>query len=43
MRHIQVKLYVYGYLNQIRSSRRLERESQRTIELFWLLPKVSCE
>ncbi|MBK7911087.1 MAG: transposase [Bacteroidetes bacterium] len=31
------KLYVYGYLNRIRTSRLLERECQRNIELLWLL------
>lgn len=35
-----LKLYVYGYLNQIRSSRRLERESQRNVELLWLLNRL---
>jgi len=32
-----VKLYLYGYLNKIRSSRRLETESARNLELIWLL------
>src|SRR5229473_6850477 len=32
-----LKLYLYGYLNQIRSSRRLEREAKRNLELIWLL------
>ncbi len=32
-----LKLYVYGYINQVRSSRRLEREAQRNLELIWLL------
>jgi transposase len=32
-----LKLYIYGYLNRIRSSRRLEREARRNIELIWLL------
>lgn len=32
-----LKLYLYGYLNKIRSSRKLEKESQRNIELQWLL------
>jgi transposase len=31
------KLYLYGYLNGIRSSRRLEREARRNLELIWLL------
>ncbi len=36
-----LKLYVYGYLNRIQSSRRLEREAQRNIELMWLLGRLS--
>ena len=32
-----LKLYLYGYLNQVRSSRLLEREAQRNLELIWLL------
>src|SRR5437763_685587 len=32
-----LKLYVYGYLNRVRSSRRLERERHRNIEVIWLL------
>jgi transposase len=32
-----LKLYLYGYINQIRSSRRLEREAGRNVELMWLL------
>jgi transposase len=32
-----LKLYLYGYLSQIRSSRRVEREAGRNIELKWLL------
>jgi len=35
-----LKLYVYGYLNQVRSSRRLEREASRNVELLWLLNKL---
>src|SRR5205823_397268 len=31
-----LKIYLYGYLNRIQSSRRLEREAQRNIELMWL-------
>lgn len=31
-----LKLYVYGYLNRVPSSRRLEREAQRNVELMWL-------
>ena len=32
-----LKLYIYGYLNRVRSSRRLEREAHRNIEVIWLL------
>jgi transposase len=32
-----LKLYIYGYLNRVRSSRRLEAESHRNIEVIWLL------
>jgi transposase len=35
-----LKLYLYGYINQIRSSRRLEREAYRNLELIWLLKKL---
>ena len=33
---ILLKLYIYGYLNRIQSSRRLEKEAQRNVELMWL-------
>ena len=36
-----LKLYIYGYLNQIRSSRRLEREAARNVELIWLLNRLT--
>jgi transposase len=32
-----LKLYLYGYVNHVRSSRRLERETQRNLEVIWLL------
>lgn len=32
-----LKLYIYGYMNKVRSSRDLEKESKRNIEVFWLL------
>src|SRR6476659_208122 len=35
-----LKLYLYGYLNRIQSSRRLERETQRNIELMWLTGRL---
>jgi transposase len=35
-----LKLYLYGYLNQIRSSRRLETECKRTVEMMWLLGRL---
>ena len=36
-----LKLYVYGYMNQLRSSRRLEREAVRNLEVLWLINRVS--
>lgn len=36
-----LKLYLYGYLNRIRSSRLLERESVRNLEVLWLLKRLS--
>jgi len=36
-----LKLYIYGYLNKIRSSRKLEAETHRNIEVMWLLGKLS--
>src|SRR5277367_6600156 len=35
-----LKIYVYGYLNRVQSSRRLERECQRNIELVWLIGRL---
>ena len=37
---VLLKLYLYGYLNKIRSSRKLEKESSRNIELQWLLQNL---
>jgi len=36
-----LKLYIYGYLNKIRSSRKLEQETKRNLELMWLLKKLT--
>ena len=36
-----LKIYVYGYLNQVQSSRRLEREARRNVELMWLTGRLS--
>ncbi len=38
-----LKLYLYSYLNQIRSSRRFEAECRRNIELMWLLEGADDE
>jgi transposase len=35
-----LELYVYGYLNQGQSSRRLEREAGRNVEVMWLLGRL---
>jgi transposase len=36
-----LKIYVYGYLNQVQSSRGLERECQRNLELIWLTGRLA--
>jgi transposase len=38
---VLLKIYLYGYLNQVQSSRRLEREAQRNIELMWLTGRLA--
>lgn len=37
---ILLKLYIYGYLNQVQSSRRLEREAGRNVEVMWLMGRL---
>src|ERR1044072_2187427 len=36
-----LKIYLYGYLNRIQSSRRLEREAQRNVEMMWLTGRLA--
>lgn len=36
-----LKLYIYGYFNEVRSSRRLERECKRNLELMWLVCRLA--
>src|SRR5439155_8418612 len=38
---VLLKIYVYGYLNRLQSSRRLERETQRNVELMWLTGRLA--
>src|SRR5262244_1823177 len=38
---VLLKLYVYGYLNRVQSSRRLEREAGRNVEVMWLLGRLA--
>jgi transposase len=37
---VLLKIYIYGYLNRVQSSRRLEHETQRNIELMWLTGRL---
>ncbi len=37
---VLLKLYIYGYINQVQSSRRLEREAGRNLEVMWLLGRL---
>jgi transposase len=37
---VLLKLYIYGYLNRVQSSRRLEREASRNVELMWLTGRL---
>jgi len=38
---MMLKLYIYGYLNRLQSSRRLEREAKRNVELMWLTGRLA--
>jgi transposase len=38
---VHLKLYIYGYLNRVQSSRRLEREASRNLEVMWLLGRLA--
>jgi len=38
---VHLKLYIYGYLNRVQSSRRLEREASRNLEVMWLLNRLA--
>jgi len=38
---VHVKLYIYGYVNRVPSSRRLEREAGRNLEVMWLLGRLA--
>jgi transposase len=38
---VPLKLYIYGYLNRVQSSRRLEREASRNVEVMWLLGRLA--
>ena len=40
---MRLKLYIYAYLNRIQSSRRIEREAQRNVELMWLTGRLMPE
>lgn len=38
---VLLKIYIYGYLNRVQSSRRLERECQRNLEVMWLTGRLA--
>ena len=39
--HDLLELYIYGYLNQVRTSRKLERECMRNVEVMWLMKRLT--
>src|SRR4030095_6576472 len=40
---VRLKLYIYGYLNRVQSSRRLEREAGRNVEAMWLTGRLGSD
>ena len=38
-----LRLFIYGYLNRIRSNRQLEKECKRNLELMWLMPELQSD
>jgi transposase len=40
---VLLKLYIYGYLNRVQSSRRLEREASRNVEVMWLTGRLALD
>ncbi len=38
-----LKVYIYDYLNRIQSSRRLQREAQRNVELMWMTRRLASD
>src|SRR5882757_7102735 len=40
---VLLKLYIYGYLNRVQSSRRLEREAGRNVEVMWLTGRLASD
>lgn len=40
---VLLKLHIYGYLNRVQSSRRLEREAGRDVEMMWLLGRLASD
>lgn len=40
---VMLKLYIYGYLSRVQSSRKLEHEAQRNVELMWLTGRLTSD